>query len=248
MRSTEARFVLSLLSFAALTLSAAACSSVFGRTDAGRPLLDLIALPSESFEVTYDLTESGSGRAFVWRQGEGMRRFDAATLGGFDSPVSGAFRVMDQFRTQSNLPVSYYDCTWVRNGSREANVDCSRSIGGVPIIGDLEVVMLDGKVRGRTESREIAGREVQCYEYESRRFNLVGDVCIDDDLRAPLAISIEDPSTGAKTSLEGRSIGSSEGPLLPPTIPPLTPDAGTVARRSLEEMYIPDAFVFHAEP
>jgi hypothetical protein len=119
---------------------------------------------------------------FVWRQGDGVRRFDI--LEEKDGPISsGYFQVQRQFIGPNAQQL--WHCTWTAINSKNARTDC-RSLDIQPdIVSELLAALAFAEVT-RAGDRQILGRSAECFRWGAEISHSAGIICLDQESRLPL--------------------------------------------------------------
>jgi len=157
---------------------------------------DLVAPPSASFAVAF--TAEGlyfnTPERFVWRQGNGVIRWDiVASQSG--EPDMGWISIESDTRPDEG----YYamGCVWHRqtspgaDGTPQARVSCGDSGGvdeGVLVLMAAMTSLFDERLPDQT----VAGRKASCYSFEDPTMS-VAVFCVDASQGIPLLLSTVDP-------------------------------------------------------
>lgn len=136
-------------------------------------LFSLLASPGRSFEVTFEWLHpySGAKGYFVWRQGNGIRRWDVVQPEAGTADL-GHFLVESDFSPSAALGDAGEGCEWIAGGSvprGQASVSCSSSGWSSADFSALSVV-LGSRVNERLPDETIARRRASCYSIDAPTF------------------------------------------------------------------------------
>ena len=213
-----------------------------GFIPSGTRFADVIPVPATALAVDYQWPNSeGTGR-FSWRQGDGIRRWDALPAG-TSSPSAGTFKIETMFQPGSNLPQVYYDCAWSLVDKSNARVDCGEPIAGVALFTALTSGLLNGRIVKQSADRTIAGHAASCYELTIDEYTKETIVCIDKTSRAILRFSAV-RQDGQASSIEAVSINEPADVHVPSDLPPLVRDAEPIPSRPLSHLDLPPSVLF----
>jgi hypothetical protein len=151
----------------------------------GLSVADLLANPMAlGFEVDLkasDINDARGTRRLVWRQSDGVRRWDDLQLSG---ETQGSFTVESSFDASAILGDEAEGCLWQELTDREAHASCSEGGANVPAFRDLESLLV-AKIDSEGDKQTVDSRAAHCYTITSGDFGR-GVLCIDDQLSAPL--------------------------------------------------------------
>ena len=163
-------------------------------------LSDLVAPPGVSFEVVFRQYKwPGKASYFVWRQGNGRRRWD-------DVPITPEGLNMGDFSLEIDFPAGArfgdpsVDCGWSTRpaglGPGEAYVMCGPEGWGSSVFQPVSTALMSD-VTGEVAPETILGRRASCYSLQPPP-SLPGSegavVCLDSDSALPLRLEIEELS------------------------------------------------------
>jgi hypothetical protein len=155
---------------------------------------DLVAPPDVSFAVAF--TAQGlyfnAPERFIWRQGNGMIRWDIVTSQAGE-PDTGWISVETSNSSPEALAYKAMGCVWHRqaslgaDGMPQARVSCSESGTVESGVSDLFNVMSSLFDR-RLPDQTIAGRRASCYSFDDPTMSLAV-FCVDASEGIPLLLS-----------------------------------------------------------
>jgi hypothetical protein len=188
------RSVFTLAVLAGVLATAGACGSGDGDS---RPLREVLAAPDDmSFDIRFRVSgSSSSDQVFVWRQSEGVRRFDVL-IG--TPPMSGALELQTVFR-QTNVASEYHDCSWLQAARLDrATVECDEPLEVSGDIVYLVTAMITyGELEDATRDEVIAGRDARCYSVRKSELSRGMEVCLARDSALPLRMQFETTTVSA---------------------------------------------------
>lgn len=176
---THPRSICWLVLAAVVALSVSGCDEPDGNasvTSASSPgaqqrLIDLVAPPHDPFQVIFERQDERSPAEgyLVWRQGNGMRRWDEMVVSSEDGESKGGEISIDSdFSSDLVGGRSRLVCVWLTPANTAGNADTH--CGGGPLTG-TGLLALEGILRAsvtmRLDDQVIAGRDVSCYSSES---------------------------------------------------------------------------------
>jgi hypothetical protein len=168
---------------------------------AQRWLSDLIASPDVSFEVVFrEYDSTGNASYFVWRQGNGRRRWDYVPMT-LEGLKAGHFSLEIDFPPRERFGDPSLGCGWSTSlaGPGEADVMC-RSRGWNSSEYSPVIIALMSDVGERLPEETIAGRRASCYSLQD--YSLFQErpglkhfdsalVCLDSANGIPLRLEID---------------------------------------------------------
>jgi hypothetical protein len=181
-------------------------------------LSDLVAPPRVSFQVVFaQYDRPGHSSYFVWRQGNGRRRWD-------DVPVTpeglnmGDFSLEIDFSGGGRFGDPSLDCGWSTRpaglGPGEAYVMCGPEGWGSSVFQPVSTALMSD-VTGEVAPETILGRPASCYSLQpppSLPRSEGAVVCLDSDSALPLRLEIEELSV----KMEAISVSLSDQDLVVP--------------------------------
>jgi hypothetical protein len=167
----------------ACSQSSADPPSSFDETIVDTPVSALLGAPGEAtFDVTFEWVRGapGGGRGtFLWRQGGGVRRWDAVP-DGLDGSAQGWFNV-EEFDDGASLRSAVFACEWLGMGSGDAvRVDCFQRPFGSGLEGSFYLLPFE-QVVSILPDRTLVGRTAGCVQLRG-----VDELCLDLDTKVPL--------------------------------------------------------------
>jgi hypothetical protein len=179
---------------------------------------DLIAPPAVSFQVVFaQYDRPGDSSYFVWRQGNGRRRWD-------DVPITpeglniGDFSLEIDFSGGGRFGDPSLDCGWSTRpaglGPGEAYVMCGPEGWGSSVFRPVSTALMSD-VTGEVAPETILGRRASCYSLQpspSLPRSEGAVVCLDSDSALPLRLEIEELSV----KMEAISVSLSDQDLVVP--------------------------------
>ena len=174
----------------ALAMTTAACGQGEGTEEAVPLPRDLIPPPTVPFEVVFYREAPLRGDAegyFVWRQGNGLRRWDLVMLDE-GKAVRGEFSIESDFSPGEHWGRAGMTCWWAyktRPPSDEASLDCGQ--GAEPSSHPLrDALWWPTVVRKHWVSEQrIAGRVADCYSVWAPKYDHIV-LCLDASEGIPL--------------------------------------------------------------
>jgi hypothetical protein len=159
---------------------------------------DLIAHPGSPFVVTFGWENpvSGDQGLLLWRQGNGVRRWDLIGTKDGEMTGGGSITFETDFDAIGALGAHSVGCLWVTGDSAsvtqnappgQAFVSCSW--GGSVVFNPIEDVLLS-RVGAALEDTTIVGKRASCYSLDDRRL-AAGTLCVDASEGVPLLITAE---------------------------------------------------------
>jgi hypothetical protein len=171
----------------------------------------LLARAGVSFEVIFKTWSAYSKEPdyFVWRQGNGRRRWDIVEFQA-GQPNWGELQIETGFSLGVALGDPSMRCMWFISGSLPEQVDleCGAGWGGGGF-GTL-VVALFSFVKERLPDQEIAGTTASCYSFDDPRFT-VAALCVDSSEGIPLRLAAKSEADPTLTQvMEAISVSMTE--------------------------------------
>jgi hypothetical protein len=172
----------------------AIAATIAAEAEAIISLSDLIAPPRVSFQVIFRYDWSGHSSYFVWRQGDGRRRWDWVQRG----LKAGDFSLEIDFAPGARFGDPSLGCGWSTRpaglGPGEAYVRCS-SWGGSSFSYGPVTTALGLDVTGEVAPETILGRPASCYSLQEPPSQPGFDravACLDSDSGIPLRLEIDE--------------------------------------------------------
>lgn len=184
---------------------------------------DVVAAPDDpAFEIDFAWKQgvpTGHQGLFVWRQGNGGRRFDFAATGAIN-PQSGWFSFEPGVHKENagvEAPGSTF-CFWFGELAGRIPVTCPAAPPSRELASTIYAA-LSAPVTGTFDDRMIAGRNAKCYAYDEGA-SAHGALCVDAVTKAPLYVAGTPPSHQLDQEIEATTIvASAGGPMLPAGLP-----------------------------
>jgi hypothetical protein len=151
----------------------------------------LIAPPDVSLEVIFERRDpySRQPQYFVWRQGNGMRRWDWISFNS-GKPSLGQFSIETAFSPGAPLGNPSIDCGWYIDRAlppSQVHVGCGWGGWSLPVFQPLADAV-SSYVAERLADRTIAGRTATCYSFDSPKYTATV-FCLDPSQGIPLLLS-----------------------------------------------------------
>jgi hypothetical protein len=177
----------------------------------------LLAPADVSFEVIFKSwgAYTKEPQYFVWRQGNGRRRWDIVQFQG-GQPDWGELQIETGFAPGVALGDPSMGCMWFVSGSLPEQVDleCSGGWGGGGF-GTL-VLALFSFVKETLPDQAIAGMTASCYSFDDPRFTVTA-LCVDSSNGIPLRLAAKSEADPTLTQvMEAVSVSMTEQDLTVP--------------------------------
>jgi len=177
----------------------------------------LLAPADVSFEVIFKSWTAYSKEPdyFVWRQGNGRRRWDIVYLQA-GQPVLGELQIETGFSPGAPMGNRSMGCMWYTSPSLPEQVDleCSEGGGGAGF-GTLFIALF-AFVKEGLPDQEIAGTTASCYSFDDPRFT-VAALCVDSSQGIPLGLVAKSDADPTLTQvMEAISVSMTEQNLTVP--------------------------------
>lgn len=180
-------------------------------------------------------TRTGSHGLFVWRQAEGLRRWDELPSG--SGVRQGAFSIYSDFSSTNKglrfIGNDEVDCNWTATSNDDAKLFCEDGLARNPpsfIIARMRSVSLH-----QVETREILERIAICYSFHDSP-STTGELCVDEREGLPLSFAGHDFPVLDSVTVTALSVFET-----PPDVPLKTFGNDGETQRKLADLGLPTA-------